>query len=125
MWHSAFPLAEVSDSNLRRVELDGRAVCIGIVNGEPRAIADTCPHRGAALSEGLFRDGWVTCPSHLWRFSLIDGVKQGDENTRVAVYPTRVVDGVVHVDIPPAATPRSMREILLAHARGETTEEGA
>lgn len=125
MWHSAFPLAEVPDSSLRRVELDGRAVCIGIVNGEPRAIADTCPHRGAALSEGLFRDGCVTCPSHLWRFSLIDGVKQGDENTRVAVYPTRVVDGIVHVDIPPAATPRSMREILLAHARGETTEEGA
>lgn len=122
MWHRALLIDELAEGSLTRVVLDDRAVCLGLVAGQPHAIADTCPHRGASLSDGLFRDGCVTCPSHLWRFSLIDGAKQGDERTSVHVFPTRVVEGVLEIDIPPAAPPRSLREILLAHARGEDTD---
>jgi len=68
------------------------------------------------------RDGCITCPSHLWRFSFVDGAKQGDDRTRVETYPVRVVQGVIEVDIPPRPAPRSLREILLAHARGEDIE---
>lgn len=44
--------------------LDGR---------ELRCLRDSCPHRGAALSEGHVQDGEVVCPWHGWRYSLSDG----------------------------------------------------
>ena len=90
------------------------------LDGEPHAITDVCPHNGSSLSEGVIRDGCVTCPAHLWRFSLHDGEKQGTPEVRLRVYPTRLTaDGWVEVEVPAAPPVRSLRETLLAHARGE------
>lgn len=119
MWHHAMALTDLADGALHDVQVDERDLCLAVVDGEPRAIANICPHRGAALSDGLLRDGCVTCPAHLWRFSLVDGIKQGDPRVRVATFPTRVIDGAVEVDLPPRARERSLREVLLAHARGD------
>ncbi len=42
---------------------------------------------------------------------------------RVRVYPTRLTaDGWVEVEVPILAPPRSLRETLLAHARGEDVD---
>lgn len=125
MWHRTIPERELSENAAHRVLVDDQAVCLTVVDTQVRAISDVCPHRGTSLSEGLVRDGCVTCPAHLWRFSFTDGSKQGDDRTRVPVYPTRIVDGVVEVDVPPLPPQRSLREVLLAHARGESLEEGS
>ena len=119
-WHRALPFDELTDDTAVRVELDQRAVLIALVDDQAHAISDVCPHRGASLSEGILRDGCITCPSHLWRFSVVDGMKQGDPRTRLSVFPTRVVDSWVEVDLPPREPERSLRETLLAHARGES-----
>jgi len=119
MWHRAFSYEDLGEGSMLRATLDGRDICLTLIDGSVHAIGDMCPHRGASLSEGRLRDGCVTCPAHLWRFSFMDGRKQGDPRTAVPVYPTRIVDGYVEVDVPPAQPERSMREILLAHARGE------
>ena len=38
--------------------------------GKPAVLADTCIHRGAALSMGKCKeDGTVQCPYHGWRFN--------------------------------------------------------
>ncbi|MEX1365817.1 MAG: aromatic ring-hydroxylating dioxygenase subunit alpha [Nannocystaceae bacterium] len=37
-------------------------------HGAVRAVADRCPHRGAALSAGKVRDGHIECPFHGFRF---------------------------------------------------------
>lgn len=124
MWQRTLSVQELSEGSARGITTNGWSVCLALVDSEPRAIEDVCPHRGASLSEGLLRDGCVTCPSHLWRFSLTDGAKQGDDRVRVRTFPARVVDGFVEVDLPPRAAERSLREILLAHARGESIEEG-
>lgn len=118
-WQRALPLAELLPQRPHRVELAGRAVLLVLLADGVRALGDVCPHNGASLSEGVVKDECVTCPSHLWRFSLIDGQKQGDPRTRIAVYPTRIVDSCIEVDVSPAPAPRSLREVLLAHARGE------
>ena len=37
--------------------------------GEPLALLDRCPHRGAALSEGrVTSQGWMQCAYHGWAF---------------------------------------------------------
>ena len=65
----------------------------------------------------------MTCPSHLWRFSLVDGTRQGFPEVRIRVYPTAVdEEGWITVDVPTAAPVRSLRETLLAHARGEAID---
>lgn len=119
MWHRVLPVDELLEGSIHKATVDGRDIAMTVMGGEPHAIANICPHRGASLSEGRLRDGCVTCPAHLWRFSFTDGRKQGDPRTAVQVYPTRVIQGYVEVDVPPAPPERSMREILLAHARGE------
>lgn len=118
-WQRALPLAELLPQRPHRVELAGRAVLLVLLADGVHALSDVCPHNGASLSEGVVKDECVTCPSHLWRFSLIDGQKQGDPRTRIAVYPTRIVDSCIEVDVSPPPAPRSLREVLLAHARGE------
>lgn len=113
-------LDELQESRPHRVVLAGQAILLTKLDGEPHAITDVCPHNGASLSEGIIRDGCVTCPSHLWRFSLHDGGKQGTADVRLRVFPTRLTaDGWVEVEVPAATAARSLRETLLAHARGE------
>lgn len=122
MWHRVLPYDELVEGVMHKVALENRDITLALIESSPRAIANVCPHRGASLSDGLLRGDCVTCPAHLWRFSFVDGRKQGDPHTAVPVYPTRVVDGYVEVDVPPPPHERSMREILLAHARGESLQ---
>jgi len=113
----------LEDGIPQRVEVPGQAILVVSLDGEVHAVSDTCPHNGASLSDGLVRDGCVTCPAHLWRFRLSDGARQGQEQVRLAVHSVEITDdGWVEVDVPSPAAPRSMREILLAHARGEMVD---
>ena len=121
--HRCVLWADLRESVAHRVVVDGRPILLTRIDDTPHAIADVCPHNGAVLSEGVLRDGCVTCPSHLWRFSVVDGTKQGGPEVRVAVYPARVTDdGWVEVDLPASTPQRSLRETLLAHARGEAVD---
>ena len=115
----AVRLEELEDGRPVRVSIGDRAIMVVRVDTGVRALDDACPHNGGPLSEGVVRDGCVTCPWHFWRFSLDDGVRQGAPGVAVRTYPCRVVEGWVEVDLPPAAPVRSLREILLASARGE------
>ena len=111
-------LDELTEGHALRVELEGQSILVTKIAGEPHAVSDVCPHNGASLSDGVIKDGCVTCPSHFWRFSLHDGVRQGREDVRIQVYGTRLTaDNWVEVEVPPRAVERSLREILLDHAR--------
>lgn len=118
-------LDELADSRPRRYDVEGTPVFIVKIDGTPHALVDICPHNGAALSDGVVRDGCVTCPSHLWRFSIMTGHKQQDEAVAVRVLATRVTaDNWVEVEVPPPADSRSMRQVLLDHARGAADSPG-
>lgn len=64
------------------------------------AIANECPHQGAPLTAGYQRDGWIECPLHAWRFDLTTGKRIGHLRDRIAVYPTRINDGLIEVELP-------------------------
>ncbi|MFM8772765.1 MAG: Rieske (2Fe-2S) protein [Actinomycetota bacterium] len=114
-WTPTFAVADLVEP--RRFEAGGRAVLVAVVDGQPRAVADSCLHKGASLEGGVCKQGVITCPSHWWRYDLRDGALQGSPGVHLATFPCRVVDGTIEVDLPPAPAERSMRDILLEHAR--------
>lgn len=64
------------------------------------AFTPICPHAMGDLSYGMVYKGQVECPVHGYRFDVKSGecVMPGDESPMV-IFPTQVVDGVVHVKV--------------------------
>src|SRR5258706_7380464 len=81
-------------------------------------LADACPHEGYPLSQGLVRDGVLTCKWHNWKFDLTSGeCRFGGESARR--YPSRIderghvmVDGRVDPIVERARIERSLRARL-------------
>lgn len=97
---------------------DGRAVCVFEVDGEPRAYAGTCLHRGTSLAGGFVRDGIVMCPGHWWRYDLRTGEVTDRPGERLEGYPVEEEDGRLVAVLPPAPPrPASIRDRLLAAGR--------
>lgn len=117
-WVPTYPVAVVSEGP-RRFDHGAIGVLVAVVDGVPRAVSAACLHKGASLEGGVCRDGIITCPSHWWRYDLRDGSLQGTPGAALTVYPARVNDDMIEVALPASMPPRSLRETLLAHARGE------
>lgn len=101
---------------------DGRAIVVR-VGDDVLAFRNRCLHQDSPLAGGRVRSGRLTCPMHFWRYRLPQGEHVGGEG-RLPPYEVEVVDGEVFVDVPAPAPARSMREILLAHARDWTRDAG-
>ena len=90
---------------------EGRAVMVGereiaIFNLGDRflAISNRCPHKNGPLADGIVSGDTVVCPLHAWQFSLATGQGVGGPSAAscVETFRTRVEDGVVMVEVPPA-----------------------
>ena len=56
-----------------QVDVDGKQVCVARVGDEVFAVADTCSHSEASLSEGDISDGKIECWLHGAEFDLRTG----------------------------------------------------
>jgi nitrite reductase (NADH) small subunit len=87
----------------RYVEHAGRAYAVIRVDKVTvRVMDDTCPHAGASLSAGHVEDGCVVCPWHAWAFDVHTGTCPDNRAIVVRTYPSRVVQGRVEAQLPPA-----------------------
>ena len=121
MTSSAHDVGAVADFEVgrpTRVEIEGRGFVVVNAGTEFHIARDVCPHQGARLSAGLckgevraeavggpveYRTGGRTllqCAWHGWIFDLSSGRALADPNrARVRVYPVRVADGRVLVQL--------------------------
>ena len=83
------------------VEIGGRSVAL-FNGGDGRfyACGGVCPHEDGPLAEGWLEGDLVVCPWHGYDFSLTTGRCRVDDDLSIPVYPVRVADGVVEVDVP-------------------------
>jgi nitrite reductase/ring-hydroxylating ferredoxin subunit len=95
---------------------DGRAIVVR-VGDEVVAFENRCLHLGSPLAGVVVRDGVLTCPMHFWRYRLPAGANLGSEGGWLPAYQVSIEDGEVVVEIPVPEPARSMRELLLEHAR--------
>src|SRR5690242_17577548 len=97
------PITKIENVPLR----EGRAVTVGDseialfhLDGRFLTIENQCPHKGGPLCDGIVSGTTVVCPLHGWRFDLESGMAaRASLPACVTTFPTRVLDGIVHVDL--------------------------
>ncbi len=124
-WTHAIALAELEAKGRVVLRLDGKQIALFATAEGPFACNNRCPHEGYPLREGSLGSGaescLLTCNWHNWKFDLRDGANLygGD---RLRVYPLRVVDGAVWLDLadPP---PADRRAAIMASLRDAFDDE--
>ena len=95
-------IGHIDDVPLRGARLVKTPVgCIAIFRTEMDevfAAANTCPHKGGPLSDGIVHGRKVTCPLHNWVFSLETGQAQGADEGKIATYPVQLENGRILLD---------------------------
>jgi nitrite reductase/ring-hydroxylating ferredoxin subunit len=87
---------------------EGAGIEVAVFNaGEGRfyACGAICPHEFGPLAEGWLEGDAVVCPWHGFDFDLRTGRCRVDEGLAIAVYPVRVADGAVEVDVDAVTMP--------------------
>jgi len=76
-----------------------KTICIANVNGEYSAMDNVCLHRGGPLGQGMVEGSKVICPWHGWAWDVKTGAADQDSSMRIAVYPLKLENGNVLVEI--------------------------
>ncbi len=95
-------LSEVSRGRMRSCRVGERELVVCHTRDGIFAVDNICTHAFARLSEGYLKGTRLTCPLHGARFDVRTGAVLGGPATiPLVAYPTRVVDGMVEVALPP------------------------
>lgn len=92
-------LADVPHDRGKHWRGHGLDLAVFRVGEEVFAIADSCPHQGASLSNGKLQGHMVACPAHGLKFDVRTGCSQVSPDLRNRHFPVRVVDGDVVLEL--------------------------
>ena len=99
-WVRLCGLAEApAVGQVSEAEVNGVAICLANVDGELSALDNWCPHRRGPLGQGWIEGESVVCPWHSWAFNVKTGQAEYPENERVTVFPVKVEEDAVWIDI--------------------------
>ncbi|HEV3443541.1 MAG TPA: non-heme iron oxygenase ferredoxin subunit [Gemmataceae bacterium] len=94
-------IEELPAGTAKAVVVNGRKLALFNLGGNIYAIEDTCPHRGAPLSEGECDGTAVICPWHGARFDLSSGAVLGPPASNgVMAFKVQLVGNEVQIDLP-------------------------
>jgi nitrite reductase (NADH) small subunit len=77
----------------------GNVICVANVGGTFSAIDNLCLHRGGPLGQGFVDGGKVVCPWHGWQWDAVTGEAGHNPAARIAVYPLKIENGDVLVEV--------------------------
>jgi len=76
-----------------------KEICIANINGTHSAMDNVCLHQGGPLGQGMIENGKVVCPWHGWAYDPKTGQVGNNPNLKVAVYPLKIENGDVLIDL--------------------------
>jgi len=89
---------DVTDGQMKRVDLLGAYVGVANVDGAFFAFTDTCPHDGASLTMGSIEGTVLICPKDGSRFDLSSGnVVKGPAFKRIRTYRIQIKGDELHI----------------------------
>jgi len=98
-WQRVCRLDEVAPGELREVSAGGVRMLFVRGRGGVAAIPPSCPHMENPLCEGFFDGEILTCPKHLWQWTIPDGEPMGEAERALLRYETETRDGEVWVNV--------------------------
>ncbi|MEJ8859397.1 Rieske 2Fe-2S domain-containing protein [Variovorax robiniae] len=109
-WTDLLGAHELTEHGRGFARSDGHEIALFCIEHIVHAIADSCPHAGASLAGGALQGTSIRCPAHGLRFDLATGHIHGaGGGLAVRIYPVRVLDGRIQVDLSDHRTPDSIR----------------
>jgi nitrite reductase/ring-hydroxylating ferredoxin subunit len=92
--------ASLPDESVVAVEAGGTLVALARASGGWHAVEAWCTHAECPLSDGWVEGTAIRCPCHGSLFDLETGeALEGPAEAPVRVFPTRVLDGRVEIEI--------------------------
>jgi nitrite reductase/ring-hydroxylating ferredoxin subunit len=103
LYRPLLPLTDVARGRMRSCPVGERELVVCHTKDGVFAVDNICTHALARMSEGYLKGTRLICPLHGATFDVRNGAVLGGPATKpLAAYPTRVVDGVIEVALPPA-----------------------
>jgi nitrite reductase/ring-hydroxylating ferredoxin subunit len=106
-WHAVAKVGDVKTGDVLAVAVDGTELIVGLDGDRYFATQRKCVHRGGDLAEGIVSRGHVICPQHGWRFSTATGKTPEPSELCLVVYPVRVVEDRIEVEVKGSECPPS------------------
>ncbi len=101
-WTDAAALDAIPPDDVIGVDVQGHALALYRVDDEVFATDVKCTHGDARLCDGWLQGHEIECPLHQGRFDLRTGEATfGPAWAPVRVFPVRIVEGRVQVDLAP------------------------
>ena len=96
---SVAKISEVPNFGKKVVSVSGREILLVNVKGNIYAVENECPHQGSPLDAAVVKDGYISCPRHGWRFSLVDGHCADYPEYVLATFPVQLSGDDILVDV--------------------------
>lgn len=88
-----------AEGEAKEIPLGDRVICVANVNGTISAMDNVCLHRGGPLGQGMIEGNKLVCPWHGWQYDPKTGEAAHNPNAKVAVYPLKVENGDVMIEV--------------------------
>lgn len=99
-WVPVCPLEDVPRLGARVVvTAQGNIAVFRTADDQVFALLDRCPHKGGPLSQGIVYGRKVACPLHGWNVCLDTGEAVAPDEGCVPVYPVKVEEGVIFLQL--------------------------
>jgi len=94
---------DLANGSSKLISVKGKDIALFKIDNTITALGNRCLHKGGPLAKGKIEkkyDGsYVTCPWHGWEYDPATGSLEGDPETHLDVYPIKVENGDVLVDV--------------------------
>jgi nitrite reductase (NADH) small subunit len=87
------------ENEAREFPCADKVICVANVGGTISAMDNYCLHRGGPLGQGSVEGGKLVCPWHGWQWDPKTGEAAHNPSAKVAVYPLKLENGDVLVEL--------------------------
>jgi len=99
LWQVVCDVAEIDENGLREFDLNGVKLLVARSRDELFVYPLRCPHMDEPLSNGICDGVSLTCSFHLWQWDMRSGQSTGEAEIDLLIYPSRIENGKLFVDM--------------------------